>query len=223
MEKYLPILKRNKLFSGVGEEELLAMLNCLGATARSYRKGEYVFRSGEYTDSITVLAQGRLLIQKDDYWGNRSIINVIQPGELFGEAYAVLDSRALRNDVVAAEDSTAIFFDIHRVLTVCPSACKFHALTVQNLFYAISEKNRVLVSKLDITAKRTTREKLLAYLSEEARRQNASTFDIPFNRQQLADFLSVDRSAMSAELCKLRDTGMISFERSRFTLHEMTE
>ena len=223
MEKYLSVLMRTKLFSGVGSEDLPAMLNCLGAVKRSFRKGEYVFRSGEQIGSITVLVEGRLLIQKDDYWGNRSIVNVIEPGELFGEAYAAPDSGALRNDVLAAEDSTAIFFDIHRVLTVCPSACRFHTLTVQNLFYAISEKNRKLVSKLDITAKRTTREKLLSYLSEEAKRQNSAAFEIPFNRQQLADFLSVDRSAMSAELCKLRDAGLLSFERSRFTLHEIPE
>ena len=223
MEKYIPVLKRTKLFAGVGEEDFPAMLNCLGAVARTYRKGEYVFHAGEHVDSITVLVEGRLLIQKDDYWGNRSIVNVVEPGELFGEAYATPDSGALRNDVLAAEESTAIFFDIHRVLTVCPSACRFHTLTVQNLFYAISEKNRKLVSKLDITSKRTTREKLLSYLSEEAKRQNASTFEIPFNRQQLADFLSVDRSAMSNELCKLRDAGLISFDRSRFTLHELHE
>ena len=223
MEKYLSVLMRTKLFSGVGSEDLPAMLNCLGAVKRSFRKGEYVFRSGEQIGSITILVEGRLLIQKDDYWGNRSIVNVIEPGELFGEAYAAPDSGALRNDVLAAEDSTAIFFDIHRVLTVCPSACRFHTLTVQNLFYAISEKNRKLVSKLDITAKRTTREKLLSYLSEEAKRQNSAAFEIPFNRQQLADFLSVDRSAMSAELCKLRDAGLLSFERSRFTLHELPE
>ena len=223
MEKYLPVLKRTKLFAGVGAEELPVMLNCLGAVVRGYRKGEYVFRYGEQIGSITVLVEGRLLIQKDDYWGNRSIVNVIEPGELFGEAYAAPDSGALRNDVLAAEDSTAVFFDIQRVLTVCPSACRFHTLTVQNLFYAISEKNRKLVSKLDITSKRTTREKLLSYLSEEAKRQNASAFEIPFNRQQLADFLSVDRSAMSNELCKLRDAGLISFDRSRFTLHELQE
>lgn len=216
-------MKRTRLFSGVGAEELPVMLNCLRAVVRSYRKGEYVFRSGEQIGSITVLVEGRLLIQKDDYWGNRSIVNVIEPGELFGEAYTAPDSGALRNDVLAAEDSTAVFFDIHRVLTVCPSACRFHTLTVQNLFYAISEKNRKLVSKLDITSKRTTREKLLSYLSEEAKRQNASAFEIPFNRQQLADFLSVDRSAMSNELCKLRDAGLISFDRSRFTLHELHE
>ena len=223
MEKYLPVLKRTRLFSGVGEEELPAMLNCLGAVVRSYRKGEYVFRAGEFLDSITVLGEGKLLIQKDDYWGNRSILNVIEPGELFGEAYAAPDSGALRNDVLAVEDSAVVFFGIRRVLTVCPSVCKFHAQTVQNLVFAISEKNRKLISKIEINSRRTTREKLLSYLSEEAGRQNTSTFEIPFNRQQLADFLSVDRSAMSAELCKLRDDGLISFERSRFTLHECPE
>lgn len=223
MEKYLPILKRTKLFSGVGEEELPAMLNCLGASVRHCRKGEYLFRAGEYVDSITILAKGRLLIQKDDYWGNRSILNVIVPGEMFGEAYAPPDSGPLHNDVLAVEDSTVILFDIRRVLTVCPSACKFHALTVQNLFFAISEKNRKLVSKMEISAHRTTREKLLSYLSEQAKTHNSSSFEIPFNRQQLADFLSVDRSAMSAELCKLRDAGLLSFERSRFVLHEAEE
>ncbi len=223
MKKYLPVLRRTKLFSGVGEEELPAMLNCLGAVVREYPKGEYVFRAGEYMDSITVLVEGKLLIQKDDYWGNRSILNMIEVGELFGEAYAAPDSGALRNDVLAVEDSTVIFFDIRRVLTVCPSACKFHTLTVQNLFFAISEKNRKLVSKIEINSRRTTREKLLSYLSEQAKIHNSSTFEIPFNRQQLADFLSVDRSAMSNELCKLRDDGLISFERSHFTLHELPE
>ena len=223
MEKYLPVLKRTKLFAGVGEEELPAMLNCLGATVRSYRKGEYVFRAGEFLNSITILVEGRLLIQNDDYWGNRSIINVIEAGEMFGEAYAPPDSGPMHNDVLAVEDSVAVFFDIHRVLTVCPSACKFHAKTVQNLFFAISERNRKLVNKLGITSKRTTREKLLSYLSEQAKLHNSATFEIPFNRQQLADFLSVDRSAMSNELCKLRDAGMISFQRSRFTLHELPE
>lgn len=223
MEKYLPMLKEAKLFAGVGEEELPAMLNCLGATVRSYRKGEYVFRAGDYLSSITILAEGRLLIQNDDYWGNRSIINAVEAGEMFGEAYAPPDSGPLHNDVLAVEDSVAIFFDIYRVLTVCPSACKFHSMTVQNLFFAISERNRKLVNKLGITSKRTTREKLLSYLSEEAKLHHSSTFEIPFNRQQLADFLSVDRSAMSNELCKMRHDGLLEFEKSWFRLLERTE
>lgn len=223
MKKYIPVLKGTKLFAGVGEEEIGAMLGCLGATLGHYRKGEYVFRAGEHIDSITLLVAGRLLIQKDDYWGNRSIVSVVTPGEMFGEAYVAPDSGALMNDVVAVEDSAVMCFDLRRILTVCPSACRFHSLTVQNLFFAISEKNRRLVSKLGITARRSTREKLIAYLSEEARRRGSASFEIPFNRQQLADYLSVDRSAMSAELGKLRDEGLISFDRSSFTLHSTGE
>lgn len=218
MKKYLPILKRTKLFAGVGEDELEAMLGCLQARVETYKKGEYVYRQGEHMETLTVLVEGKLHVQKEDYWGNRSIINIAEVGEMIGEAFAAPNSGPLMNDVIAAENSTVIKFDVRRVLTVCSSACRFHAMVVQNLFFAISEKNRKLVQKLGHMAKRSTREKLLSYLSEEAKRQNSSTFTIPFNRQQLADFLSVDRSAMSNELGKMRDEGLILFEKNRFTL-----
>lgn len=218
MREYIPVLNRTKLFAGVGEAEISAMLGCLQAEQYSYKKGEYVFRQGEYLNNITVLVEGGLHVQSDDYWGNRSIINVITIGEMFREAYAAPGSGALLNDVVAVEDSTVIFFDVRRILTVCSSACKFHSLVVQNLFFAISEKNRMLVQKLGHMAKRSTREKLISYLSEESKRQSSPTFTIPFNRQQLADFLSVDRSAMSNELCKMRDEGLLIFEKNKFTL-----
>ncbi len=218
MEKYIPILKRTQLFSGVGEEEIGAMLNCLQAKLCTYKKGEYVLRQGEHLDKILVLTEGKLHIQRDDYWGNRSIINMVSIGEMFGEAYVAPESGTLMNDVLAVEDSTVIFFDVKRIITVCSASCRFHSMVVQNLFFAISEKNRKLVQKLTFMTKRTTREKLIAYLSEEAKRQNSSEFSIPFNRQQLADFLSVDRSAMSNELCKMRDEGLIEFEKSCFKL-----
>jgi len=218
MKKYIPVLRQTQLFAGIAENEIESMLHCLQATLRAYKKNEYVFRQGEEISGITILLEGRLHIRRDDYWGNRSIINVIGPGEMFGEAYAAPGSGALPNDVIATEDSVVIFFDMHRILTVCPSACKFHSATVQNLFFAISEKNRGLVQKLGHMSRRTTREKLISYLSEEAKRNGSATFAIPFNRQQLADFLSVDRSAMSSELCKMRDDGLLIFEKNRFTL-----
>ncbi len=218
MKKYVPILKRTKIFAGVGDSEIESMLSCLGARLKSYKKGEYVFRQGEHISDITVLAEGRLYIQKDDYWGNRSILGEITVGEMFGEAYVAYDSGALLNDVVAVENSAVIFFDVKRILTSCSNACRFHALVVQNLFFAISEKNRKLVQKLSHMSKRTTREKLISYLSEQAKKQNSGSFTIPFNRQQLADFLSVDRSAMSNELCKMRDEGLLEFDKNRFKL-----
>lgn len=218
MKKYIPILKRTKLFAGVSDEEIGAMLSCLDASLHTYKKGEYVLRQGEHLSFITVLVYGELHIQRDDYWGNRTIVNRIAVGDMFGEAYIAPESGPLINDVVAVEDSAVIFFDVRRIITVCSSACRFHSMVVQNLFFAISEKNRTLVQKLAHISKRTTREKLISYLSEEAKRHNSASFTIPFNRQQLADFLSVDRSAMSNELCKMRDEGLLEFEKSHFKL-----
>ena len=217
MQKYIPILKRTKIFAGVGYDEIVSMLSCLGARLKTYKKGEYVFRQGEHITDITVLVEGSLHIQNDDYWGNHSILGEITSGEMFGEAYAY-DSGAILNDVLALEDSTVIFFDVKRILTSCSNACRFHSIVVQNLFFAISEKNRKLVQKIGHMSKRTTREKLISYLSEQAKKQNSANFTIPFNRQQLADFLSVDRSAMSNELCKMRDEGLLEFEKNKFRL-----
>ena len=219
MQKYLAFLKNTHLFAGVGENEISSMLGCMQATLRIYKKGEYVIRQGERISNLYLLAEGSLLIQRDDYWGNRSIISTVNVGEMFGEAYATPNSEAMLNDVVAVDDSVVMLLDVGKMLTVCSSASKFHSTVVQNLFFALSEKNRKLVQKLGHMSKRTTREKLISYLSDEAKRQKSNSFYIPFNRQQLADFLSVDRSAMSNELCKMRDEGLLSFRKNKFVLY----
>lgn len=218
MKKYISILKNTQMFAGVGDDEITSMLSCLGARLKTYKKGEYVLRQGEHLSDIVVLVQGNLHIQKDDYWGNRSILGQIAVGEMFGEAYVAPESGALLNDVVAVEDSKVIFFDVNKIITTCGTACRFHSMVVQNMFFAISEKNRKLVQKLGHMSKRSIREKLISYLSEQAKKQNSASFTIPFNRQQLADFLSVDRSAMSNELCKMRNEGLLEFEKNKFKL-----
>ena len=218
MKNLIPILKKTVLFSGVKEDEIEAMLSCLQAKDCRFKKGEFVLSQGQRLDNILILVKGKLHIQQDDYWGNRSIINIVKQGEMFGESYSAPESGAVMNDVMAVEESEVIFFDVKKILTVCSSACRFHTTVVQNLFFAISERNRKLVQKMGYMSKRTTREKLIAYLSDEARHQNSSSFSIPFNRQQLADFLSVDRSAMSNELCKMRKEGLIEFNKNQFRL-----
>ncbi len=222
MKHYIPILTQSRLFCGVSEEDVAAMLSCLQARLRVYRKGDYVLRHGASLQDVMVLVSGKLLIQKEDYWGNRGILGHLGEGEMFGEAYASPDSGVLLNDVVALEDSAVIFFDVRRIIVTCSSACRFHTTVVQNMVYALAEKNRQLVQKLEHMSKRTTREKLLSYLSQEAARQHSADICIPFNRQQLADYLAVDRSAMSNELGKMRDEGLLTFRKNRFSLRTLS-
>ena len=220
MEKYIDILKKAVLFKGIDAGDLPTMLNCLNATIKSVPKNGYIFRIGEQIKYVALVIDGCVHIQSSDYWGNLNILNVIRPGDIFGEAYAAGAKEPMINDAVAAKDSVILFIDIQHILTVCPSACGFHSLLISNLFSVLAEKNRNLASKLRHITRRTTREKLLSYLSEQGRRASASEFEIPFNRQQLADFLAVDRSAMSNELSKMRDEGILEFKRNRFILKD---
>lgn len=218
MERYLHAIQKSSLFAGLDEPETGAMLDCLGATLKSYPKGACVLAQGETVTRLMVLAQGRLHIQRDDYWGNRSIVSEILPGEMFGEAYLTPGSGALMNDVMAVESSTVCFLDATPLLSAHPPACRFHWLAARNLLFVLSEKNRRLVGRLGIATRRATRDRLIAFLSDQARRQGSSAFEITFNRQQLADYLCVDRSAMSHELCKMRDEGLLRFHKNHFEL-----
>ncbi len=219
MKKYISVLKNSKLFHGTEESDIYSILNCFQAKVLHYKKGEYIIRHGDIINNIMILLDGCLCIQRDDYWGNRSIVNIVNIGEMFGEAYTAHDSKPILNDVTAIKDSSVIFLNIDKVLNICSSSCQFHSYIVQNLYFAVSEKNQLLVQKLGYMSKRTTREKLISYLSDQAKIQGSNSFTIPMNRQQLADFLSVDRSAMSKELCKMRDEGLIVFNKNKFTLN----
>mgnify|MGYP000286599034 FL=1 len=219
MKKYISVLKNSKLFHGTEESDIYSILNCFQAKVLHYKKGEYIIRHGDIINNIMILLDGCLCIQRDDYWGNRSIVNIVNIGEMFGEAYTAHDSKPILNDVTAIKDSSVIFLNINKVLNICSSSCQFHSYIVQNLYFAVSEKNQLLVQKLGYMSKRTTREKLISYLSDQAKIQGSNSFTIPMNRQQLADFLSVDRSAMSKELCKMRDEGLIVFNKNKFTLN----
>ena len=202
MKNRAEFLKDTQLFLGVSEDEI----------------SEYIYHRGDIVGDIMLLVSGKVHVQRDDFWGNSNIISTIDIGEMFGESCITPRGREILNNVIAIEDSTIMLFDVRRILTTCSSSCKFHNMVIENLFYAISDKNRKLVQKLGHMANRSTREKLMSYLSEQSQKQGSDSFVIPLNRQQLADFLSVDRSAMSNELGKLRDEGLIEFDRSRFRL-----
>lgn len=218
LNNYTALLKHTQLFSGIRESEIDSMTGCLSMESHSYKKGEYVYRSGEFVRVISILAEGSLLVQQNDYWGNRSIVSSISVGDVFGEAYAMQNSQAMLNDIMATEDSTVLTFDITRLMAVCSKACACHSRIIINLMQSLSAKNRMLTQKIDCMSKRTTRDKLIVYLSEQSQKACSPSFVIPFNRQELADYLAVDRSAMSAELCRMRDAGMLTFEKNRFSL-----
>ena len=157
------------------------------------------------------------------FWGNRNILADAMPGDLFAESYAFLPGELLRVSVVSEEPSRLMLVDSRRMLEICSSACRFHTRLVQNVLAESARKNLALTRKLSHMSKRTTREKLLSYLSGQSLAAGSETFEIPFNRQQLADYLCVDRSAMSNELCKMRDEGMLSFDKSSFHLKSEIE
>ena len=214
----LKILENSRLFAGIRVDEIQPMLSCLQAVERKYPRGAYIFHTGEEVRALALLVRGTAHIQKEDFWGNRSLLASLAAGDIFAEAYAMPDSGAMRSDVVAVESCTVLLMDVERVLSRCTNSCAFHARLTENLFALLAEKNRILARKVDYLAQRTTRQRLLAYLSEQAQRAGSAEFTIPFNRQQLADFLSVERSAMSAELSRMQAEGLLETERSHFRL-----
>lgn len=223
MKKYLSILRETKMFSVLGDDEILSMTGCLKMESKRYEKGGFVFRQGDLVRCLAILAKGRLVIQKEDYWGNLNIQGEVRPKEMFGASMTGQEGSKMMNNVMATEESEVLLFDMDRILNVCPSACPYHARLIKNLFYAISEKNKILVQKIGYLSQRTTRQKLLSYLSDEAVIQNSSSITIPYNRQQLADYLSVDRSAMSSELGKMRDEGILDFHKNKFAINKISE
>lgn len=220
MNEYLPVLKKSSLFAGVQADEISAMLKCLSARLRHYKKEEFIIRSGDYVRSVGMVVSGTALIIQEDFWGKRTIISEVLPGSLFAETYACLSSMPIEMSVVADSECDVLFMDFNKILTVCTSACTFHTRLIQNFLSSFAIRNLMLTKKMQHMSKKTIREKLLSYLSTESLKSSSSTFDIPFNRQQLADYLSVDRSALSNEMGKLQAEGVLVFKKNRFTLKE---
>ncbi len=218
MRAYLPLLRTTTLMQGLTDREIEDILRCLSAVERPFVKGETLFRTGEPLRVMGLVLEGLVCLEKVDFWGNRSLLAQAGPGEIFGEVYACEPGRPLHIDVAAGEAGKLLLLDVERVLTTCTNACPFHARLIRNLLGVVARRAYSLSRKLEHISGRTTRAKLLSYLSEQAERTGSSRFSIPFSRQELADYLAVDRSAMSAELGKLRREGILSFEKNRFEL-----
>lgn len=218
MEKYLNVLRFCSLFESISEDNLLPMLGCLRAKSVKYKKGQTVISEGDPADSFGILLSGKLQIMRIDYYGNRSIVSTVDPSELFGESFACAEVSSVPADIVATEDSEVLLVDAHRITQTCCNACDFHNRMIFNLLKIVATKNIIFNQKIEITSKRTTREKLMTYLLIQAKKHNSNTFEIPYNRQELADFLEVDRSGLSSEIGKLCREEKIKCDRSSFTV-----
>ncbi len=212
------ILHASPLFRDIRRQDLSSMLSCLSARQKEFCREEIIFSEGDPISHIGLILSGAVHIVKEDYWGRSTLMASLGPGECFGEAYACSFGVPFSFTARAAQDTSVLFLDVNRVLTTCSSACPFHTLLIRNLLSVLAESNLRLARKIESTSPRTIREKLLSYLSAQARAACSSSFTIPFTRQQLADYLSADRSAMTVELYRLKEEGIIWFEKRHFRL-----
>ena len=218
MKKYLPILRSSPFFKGLKDNEILSILHCVNATVISKERDSYIFRAGDSTDVMGLVVSGGVLVIKEDLWGHRNILSKCHAGDFFGEPYAASLGAVLNISVAADEDCEIIFLKVQRLLVTCSTACEHHQKLIRNLVSVLANKILILNDKITHVGKRTTREKLLSYLSAESIKNSSLSFDIPFDRQQLADYLCIDRAAMSTEISKLQKEGFIKTNRNHFEL-----
>lgn len=218
MEQYYDVLRKCPLFDGITAAELSAVLPCLGARDIRFDKGDFIMTEGEAARHVGVVLSGTVHITRIDYFGNRSIIEGIGASGLFGESFACAGVPSIPVSVIAAEPVRVMLIDCLKITCSCSSACEFHQRMIHNLLKVVAEKNLAFYRKLEITSKRSTREKLLTYLLFQAKQNGADSFAIPYNRQELADYLGVERSGLSVEIGKLRRQGVIAADRKQFRL-----
>ena len=216
LEKYLKILKECRLFEGIDEQSLLRMLTCLSARVAFFDKKYTVFAEGTRAKYIGIVLSGTVLTVQVDYYGNRSIISSAESGELIAEAFACAGIDEIPVSVIAEEPSEIMLIDCSHILHTCRNACGFHHQLIFNLMKTLALKNISFHQRIEVTSKRTTREKLLAYLAIQSKSAGGGIFEIPFDRQELADYLEVERSGLSAEISKMKKEGIIENRKNHF-------
>ena len=218
MEKNLYVLKKASLFAGMRNDEILSFIDKSSYTARKYAAKDYILRSGDTTHSIGIVLSGDILIVKEDVWGNRNIMAKLPAGSMFAETFVCAGGVPLNVSVISEGDSEILFIDMSPVLFEGSQPLPGREKIIKNLIGDLAQKNLRVNAKVTHMSRKSTREKLLSFLSSESERQGSLEFDIIFDRQQLADFLGVDRSAMSSELSKLKNDGLISYNKNHFVL-----
>lgn len=214
-------LAETGLFRGVEQTSIPALLRCLNARQKTYKKGAIIYRAGDEAPWIGMVLQGRAHVESVDIWGNPGILSHLEPGDLFAETYACLPGEPMLVQVAAAQQTETLFLNGERLLCPCGSGCSYHGRILRNLIEITARKNLDLSRRMLHTSHKTIRGRLLSYFSQQAVTAGKNAFTLPFNRQQLADYLGVDRSALSAALSKMQQEGLIRYKKNRFTLLDM--
>lgn len=218
MEQYFEVLEKCPLFKGVQRDDISGILKCFEVKIKEYRKGETLFLQGDAVNFFGVVLEGSIQIIRNDYYGNRSIVTTAMPSQLFAETFAFTKASSVPLSAWASSDSTIMLINPEKIIGQCSRACSFHSRIISNLIKVMASKNLEINKKLEIVSKRTTRDKLMTYLFLTSQELGIKSFTVPFNRQELADYLEVDRSGLSAEISKLKKDGKLLCRRSEFTI-----
>lgn len=218
MKEMLSVLRTSGIFSGISEEETEKMLHCLEVRPETFQKDEYILLAGDRVEAFGLVITGKVLIIQEDFWGNRNILAAVGAGHCFAETFACSPGAVLNVSVMAQTNVQVLFLNVKRILTTCPSTCSHHSRMIRNLLSELAEKNLRLNEKITHLGQRSRRAKILSYLSAEVQRHGSAEFDIAFSRQQLADYLSVDRSGLSLELSRMQEEGLLEYRKNHFVL-----
>ena len=211
-------LRDSILFANIDEDDFKKILKCLSIREKYLKRDTFVLRAEDRVQQVFFILSGSMHIIDEDFWGNRSIIETMKEGTLFGEAYVFASMERHLVSVVAAEDSVILVIEPDKLFETCPNGCQCHTQVIRNTLSIVSQKIVRLTEKLEHIMRRTIREKLMSYLSKCAHIEMSNSFEIPYSRQQLADYLCVDRSALSHELSRLKKSGMIRYQKNHFEL-----
>lgn len=206
------------LFAHIEADQLRSLLQCLGAEKFTYKKDEFILKVNEKADYVGVVVSGGCHVIQEDFWGNRTILTHAAVSDIFGEAFSCAETERLPISVIATESTEIMLLQCKRIITVCPSSCHFHTQMISNMLQILARKNIMLTEKMGHLSKRTTRAKILSFFSAKAIEMKSNQIIIPFNRQELADYLSVERSALSRELSAMKKDQLIDYTKNRFVL-----
>ena len=221
MEKYYTQIKNSPIFFGLSEEELKQMLECFNGRIKTYEDGDMIIRQGDVIKNIYLVLSGVVNIEKDSYWGRRIIVSQLGANDNIALAFVASKNVESTVDAVSVGKTKLLVLSYEKCTTMCQNVCTKHRMLINNLFEILSKENIDLLQKIENISQKTIREKLLTYFSNEAKKNRSNIFEIQFKRQDLADYLNIDRSAMSFELSKMQKDGLIKFEKNKFMLKQV--